>query len=318
MVAGTSVPLSTHAQMFRIDSILTLAAEAGSIAGVPLAVHLPVVVVLVAGLILCVAGAKLLRPGYVMIVAATCSLLVGLMAPNFISDRLLGIPSPVIGMVAGAALGSLLAVATFRFALGLTSCGAFIIAAFLAAAAYLSTIPGAIPPLEAHRARVGEAWSERIDETPQTYAITQARRLIAVAASTLAASPDVEKPEDEVAANTRGFLDDCFHAFHDAWGSLPGDTRLTFVATCLAGAMLGFALGVAAPAKAGAAITSLAGAMLVLLSSAWLLRVAGVLDPSLAERGALAWLAAWIGLALLALVVQWPGKAKAKPQAAEA
>lgn len=302
--------------MLSTISILTLANS--PIASVPLAVHLPVVVVLVAGLILCIAGSRLLRPVYLMMVAASCSLLVGLMAPNFIADRLLGIPSPVIGMAVGAVLGTLLAVATFRFALGLTTCGAFIIAAFLAAAAYLSTIPGALPPLDEHRARLGEAWSERINEAPQAYAVAQARRLIAVAASTLAASPDVEKPEDEVAANTRGFLDDCFHAFHDAWAVLPGDTRLTFVATCLAGAMLGFALGVAAPAKAGAAITSLAGAMLVLLSGAWLLRVAGVLDPSLAERGALAWLAAWIGLALLALVVQWPGKAKAKPEAAEA
>ncbi|MEI7658510.1 MAG: hypothetical protein WCK33_10630 [Phycisphaerae bacterium] len=298
--------------------ILTLAASTGSLAGVPLAVHLPVAVVLVAGLILCVAGAKLLRPVYVLMVAAACSLLVGLMAPNFIADRLLGIPSPVIGMATGAVLGGLLAVATFRFALGLTSCGAFVVAAFLAAAAYLSTVPGALPPLTEHRERLGQSWSERIDEAPQAFAITQARRLIAAAASSLAATPAGAEPKDEAAANTRGFLDDCFHELHAAWGSMPGDTRLTFIATCLAGAMLGFALGVAAPAKAGAAITSLAGAMLVLLSGAWLLRVAGVIEPTLAERGALAWLAAWIGLALIALVFQWPRKSQAKAEPAEA
>ncbi|MEY3230750.1 MAG: hypothetical protein RL689_839 [Planctomycetota bacterium] len=306
--------------MMPTASILMLAAtpQAGSLAGVPVAVHLPVVVVLVAGLILCAAGAKLLRPVYLMMVAAACSLLVGLLAPNFIADRLLGLPSPVIGMAVGAVLGTLLALATFRFALGLTTCGAFIIAAFLSAAAYLSTIPGAIPPLAEHGERLGTAWSERIEEAPQAYAMTQARRLIAVAASTLAATPADSTREDEVAANTRGFVDDCFHAFHEAWASLPGDTRLTFIATCLAGAMLGFALGVAAPAKAGAAITSLAGAMLVLLSGAWLLHVAGVIEPTLAERGALGWLAAWIGLALIALVFQWPKKSPPKGETAEA
>jgi hypothetical protein len=297
-----------------------------SIAAIPLAVHLPVLVVLLAGAMLCLTGSKLLKPIYVVAMAAVCSVMVGLMAPNFLTDSVAGIPSPLIGVGIGAVLGGVLAIASFRFALGLSSAATFTFAGFLAALTYLSTVPGAIPSVAPQQERITSAWNEQVTSTQEALALEQAKLLVARTKARLKgeAQPELSKEQQEAAAtaaaNTRGFLDECFNQVHDVWNQLPGDSRVTLLASCVGAAMLGFVLGVVAPVKAGAAITSMAGSLLCVLSGAWLLSLAGIVRPSLLDRGPMIWLAIWGGVALTGFVFQLPrkphGKHHAEPAAA--
>mgnify|MGYP007080398440 CR=1 FL=1 len=107
------------------------------------AVQIPVGMCLLGGILLTLFGTRLLKPLYVLIFAAAIGTLCSLLAPNFISDRVAGVPSPVIGVGVGAMLGSLLAVLTFRFALSLTTAATLGVVAFLGAAVYLSLMPAA-------------------------------------------------------------------------------------------------------------------------------------------------------------------------------
>lgn len=293
-----------------------------SITAIPMAIHLPVIVVLLAGSLLCLTGAKLLKPLYVIALAAVCSIGVGLMAPNFLSDSVGGIPSPLIGVAIGAVLGGVLAIASYRFALGLTSAATFTFAGFLASLTYLSTVPGAIPSVVPQQERITEAWRDQMANTRDTFALEHAERMLAQAKARLKGQslPDLSEQEQAAAAtaaaNTRTFLDECFHQLHDVWNQLPSDSKITLLASCLGSAMLGFVVGVVAPVKAGAAITSMAGSLLCVLSGAWLLSLAGIVRPSLLDKGPMIWLAIWAGVALTGLLVQLP-KRHAPRQAGE-
>ena len=168
------------------DSFLTtLGNSVAGITAIPLAVHLPVVLVLIAGVVLCLAGSRLLRPVYVCCMASVASIVVALMAPNILSDSVGGVPSPLIGMVVGAILGGVLAVASFRFALGLTCSVTFVAAGFLCALTYLWTVPNALPPAGEHRDRIANSWEEKVSQTQDGFAIEQAKHLMATAKAKL-------------------------------------------------------------------------------------------------------------------------------------
>lgn len=309
------------------DAFLTsLGNSVAGISAIPLAVHLPVVLVLIAGVVLCLAGSRLLRPVYICCLSSIGSMLVALMAPNFLNDSVGGVPSPLIGMVVGAILGGVLAVASFRFALGLTCSVTFVAAGFLCALTYLWTVPGAIPPSDEPRDRLASSWEEKVSATQDGFAIEQAKRLMASAKARLTggATPEASESSQEsarvAAANTRAFLDEVLGELRDLWRQMPVDSRVILLSASMGAAMLGFVLGVLSPLRAGAATTSVTGSLLVVLSAAWLLSLAGIVRPSLLERGPLPWLAVWIGLTLTGFMIQTPGKAeeKDKGEAAEA
>ena len=81
--------------------------------------------------------------------------------------------------------------------------------------------------------------------------------------------------------------------------------------------MLGFVLGLVAPRKAAAAVTSVAGAGLAFVSGVWLLNVADVVHPSRSEHASLIAMGIWMGIALAGFVFQLPRK-RSGPKAAEA
>jgi hypothetical protein len=287
---------------------------------VPLAVHLPVVVALIAGSLLTLFGKKLLKPIYVLCVASALGLVTALLTPNFVSDTQFGIPSPAVGMVLGAGVGALLAVATFRFALGLTCAITFATVGLLGGLMYLSLVPDALPPLKDQRQAVVDSFHSELAAVPKDAALKEARELLDRTTKRLRGEP-ISSPDEidtleppTAAARTRAFLDSVMLQLKSAWATLPGDSQLTTVACAACGAMLGFVLGVVAPLKASAALTSVAGSVICVAAGAWLLAAAGILQPTILARGPAIWLAMLTGVALAGFVYQLPKRPASSPQ----
>ena len=111
---------------------------------VPMAVHLPVIAILIVGALLCLWGSKLLKPLYVGLLAAAGGVAGSLLLPNFMPDHLAGLPSPIIGLCVGVFGGALMAAMTYRFALGVTAFAAMGFTGFSIALVYLSMTPGSV------------------------------------------------------------------------------------------------------------------------------------------------------------------------------
>ena len=308
------------------------------------AVQIPVGMCLLGGILLTLFGTRLLKPLYVLIFAAAIGTLCSLLAPNFMSDRVAGVPSPVIGVGVGAMLGSLLAVLTFRFALSLTTAATLGVVAFLGAAVYLSLMPAAqggmgldgeakaawVADLAKGRAKVNQSVVKELSSVSRDRAVAGVTRLVTSAKDSLGggegkaggvasvgAKLNVEAGEPGAAEAARGILDSLFGEIRAVWARLPGESRMVLIASAMAGLMLGFVLGVVAPLKAGAVLTSMAGAMLCVVCGGCLLTAAGVIRPSLFDRGPLIWLSLWGGVAIAGFVYQLP-RQKAKPREVEA
>ena len=92
------------------------------------------------------------------------------------------------------------------------------------------------------------------------------------------------------------------------WSGMTFNQQILLVLTAGFGLVLGFAFGMILSGVAGTITTALAGSALVLASGAWLAALLGASPPSLP---ALAWIAVWLPLAVLGVVLQilWrPGK----------
>jgi hypothetical protein len=306
------------------DSFITsLRSSIAGLAAIPVAVHLPVIIALITGCLLCLVGAKLLKVAYVITFAAALSIAVGLMAPNFLGAAVFGVPSALAGVLVGACLGGLLAVATFRFTLGLAAAITFGAAGLLIASVYLATVPGAIPETAAHQERLVSAWDEHATKTRDALGIDQAKRLAAAAGAKMRGeqAPEPSKEDQESAAlaasETRQFADEAFAAFHDLWNSLPGDSRLTLIAAAIGSAMLGFVLAILAPLKGAAAITSMFGSLVCVTTGTWLLTLAGLIHPAIMTHSDWAWLAIWAGIALAGFMIQIPKRHASSSNRAE-
>ncbi len=272
---------------------------------IPVAMHVPVIVALITGVLLLLFGARILRPAFILLGMAAGSLLGALLLPNFVPDALAGIPSPMLGLGVGALIGGCVALAMFRTAMGISSAVALGALATLAATIHLSHTPGALPAAPDTTA-IKAAWNESAAEAAKTLAVEKTKSVSdRVRGVTAAKEP---APNETAAKATRDFLDQIFLQGRDWWASLPGDSRITLAAAMVGGTILGFVLGIVAPRKGAAIITSLLGAGMMLASIAWLVRGLDLPGKGLLAATPTLWLAAWLLPALAGVVFQIGGR----------
>lgn len=300
-----------------------------SIRDVPWMVHLPAAIALIAGCMLCLKGSRLVRPVYMLSFAALGGALGVLIFPRLLSDSVIGVPSPLIGVVAGAMVGLLIATFTFRLSIAVASGFACACAGAIISTVYLSTVPGSLPSFQSSKERLVETFGMHSDEakkelesglTDGTIQREWQETKDRLSGKDPAATSDeaVEPFSSTAARRTRQFFDDLRTELGDAWAQLPGESKSTMLASTFGAGVLGFVLGILAPKRGAAIMTSLAGAALIMVGGIWLLYATGHFTMQPTEQTPLVILGIWIGLSLAGFVAQLPRKAvKPAPEPAK-
>ncbi len=289
----------------------------------------------VVGLIVWLFGGKLIKPAFVLIGGVIGSALGAVYTP-MLTPTIAGIPAAYPGMAAGLIVGMLAAGLVYRFAMASLAAGVGGSAAVLACVVTLSYFPGAIPPTDAVTQKDGRAvitadgtdtdlrqqvesqvrdWSGRLKDAAQKYkdasVLAQAGAPPAPGA-TPAGLDDADKERIEAAKRTAQAISD---HIAERWQALPARTRLIIAGSWMAGAMGGFLLGLLLPSKAAAAVSSLAGAAMLLAGATSLADHYTTLGPQISGVSAMGWLGAWMALSAIGLFFQSRGKKRPAPAA---
>lgn len=296
----------------------------------------------IVGAVVWLFGAKLIKPAFVLIGGVIGSAAGAVFMPS-VTSTIMGIPAAYPGMGIGLMVGMILAVLVYRFAIASLAAGVLGAAAILSAIVGLGYVPGAIPVDEGLVEQDGRIviradgtegtlrdqvetqvrdWSGRLKDAAQKYkdaklltsaGAPDAPQVIAADGST---PEDPDKERIEAAKRTARAISD---HIAERWQALPTGSRFTLAGAWMAGAMMGFLLGLVMPKKAAAAISSLSGAAMLLAGGVSLAeRYAGA-GPQLAGVSALGWLGVWLVVSAIGLFVQSRNtrpKQAAAPQAA--
>ncbi|QOJ00021.1 MAG: hypothetical protein HRU70_05770 [Phycisphaeraceae bacterium] len=262
------------------------------VADLPLGVHLLVAAAFVAGLIMWLAGGRVVRPAFVTLCALAGAAAGAVMIPTVLREPIQGVPPVYAGLGAGVIAGLVAGVMLFRIALGVSAGTVLACAAVLIAMISLSREPGALPGAP-----------RSADE-----AVVFVRDHSAAAAAEIG---PVRGPE--AASRLQEFTQRTREQAQAWWDQLPDRSRSFLLAALAGGFVLGLLVGLAAPGTTSELITALAGGGVVLASGGWLL---SALSPDLASRVTLSpdlVAAVWLLVAAAGFWVQWQGE-PAKPQ----
>ncbi len=264
-------------------SIPWLADVPASLQSLPLGTHLPVLVALVAGAVLWSVGSRVLKPIAVLLGAAVGGLMGFLAAPAFFTGQIMNLPAPYAGLAGGAIVGALVAYAAFRLLVGGGMALSFAAAAGLGTLVALHGAPESARTLH-----------EGL--TPPT--LSELRSAVVPAGGDLAAEGDSDSER------TRAFVEAARTRISETWTSIPPDVRASSTLAAIAGGFVGLLVGVLAPRKSCALMTSLVGSGVLLLCGAWL---AHAFAPDAAARfnpSTQVWLGVWGGLTAIGLISQ--------------
>lgn len=264
-----------------------------TVESLPAAAHILAGVGLLVGLILWLTGRVLLRPAFATL-GALAGGAVGFFVTPSAFDALLGVPSPYIGLMAGAAIGLVLGIVLFRFAVAITTGLAVGLAGVLIAAVYLHFAPKPIEPAP-------ESPTISIP-TPALDAVRAREQTVELAKST--------------AETVRTFIAHKAEEVRAAWDEVPDSARFALGVSGVAGAVIGFLLGLLAPKRAAAVATALFGSALILGCGGWLAEALSLPGHQYLDQRAVVWLPVWIGIAVVGFAVQTSGlgkKQKKKP-----
>lgn len=298
----------------------------------------------VSGVVAWLFGGRLIKAAFLVIGGVVGAALGAVYFPVF-TDSLGGIPAAYVGMGLGFIVGVIAAALLFRFAMAILAAGVIGTAAVLVAIVTLSHVPGAIPPTESIGVVDGRAVIIA-DGSGQT-----ARRLVreqfdswtgaakAAASRSVMGTPPSSSPITGAVPGDRPHLsldgsgshgepgdavgaaaeaaEEAARAIYDLiarrWQALPDRSRWIVAGSWMAGAMAGFALGIILPRKAAAAVSSLAGAGMILAGGVWLADRYTGLGAWLAGVGALGYLGAWMVLSAVGLIFQSRSRLGAAP-----
>lgn len=254
------------------------------IGGVPPIALAAALVALVAGLVLWVAGGKILKPMLALLGFAGGGLTGAVLAANLWPAPVAGVQSGYVGFAIGAGLGALLSVALFRFAMAAGGGIVFACAAALTTGVVLAQNPQALP-LDAAQTR------------------DAASRVITTSLS--AQTPPTARDTASAIGSEGGGL----------WRTLPEPSRVALIGATLVGGLLGVGIGALAPRRAAAIVSAWLGAVVWLASFAFLASTLNVPGRQFFDLGPGAWLALWLVVALVGVTIQLSGRDAPKPAA---
>lgn len=290
---GASMPI----QPFQFPNILA------AVDALPIGVHLLAGAGFVAGLILWLAGAKVVQAALVVLGSLAGAAVGSMVAPALLDPTIFGMPSVYVGLAAGSVLGLILGLAVFKFAMGVSGGVAFAILGVVVALITLARTPNALPQPE---------------QAPFDAVLAD----IKTRGDALVASLSADKSAGaENARKIQTYAEEVRENIRARWQVLPQESKKMILLCAGGGFMLGLLLGLAAPVKLAALVTSLLGSAAVLIAGSWLVNamnpeLAAKLTPS-PERFPLVAGCAWAALTIVGLGVQWQsgGKPAAKPAA---
>ena len=262
----------------------------------------PLAVALVAGIILWLFGAKLVKPVF---------LLLGLAAGGFVGAILLpmtGIPpfdlasitlSPgVTGVLIGGVIGALVALALFRVVITMTAALAFAAAGLMGALVFLHFNPA--PPPETPPDQTAAQSDSQSDTQPDGSAPdpldsidrdAAERTVDAFNASRDAPLLDDETKQDllDAAERSRAFLRTAADAIGDELESRTMREKTIAFASMFGGLALGLLVGVTMPNRTAALVTALLGAAIWMSAALALLTARTGEIPDALDRSAIVW-----------------------------
>lgn len=246
----------------------------------------------IAGIVLWLAGRIVLKPAIVFLLALAGGGLGAIAAPMLAGNE----PIPVAaGAGIGLALGALLGLIVFRFAMAVALGATLAVALPLAAA-----VPLGMPE------EADEAWAAiAAPSLPPTAATPPDPSLSTSAPPTWAAIAEGNLADRAGVVTTAAHH--ALRALDSRWAQLsPGD-RAIMALSSIAGAILGVALGLVLPLWAAGITSALLGPAVWLPCIVCGIRSAGLASPEALAHGPAEWLMIWGGLAAVGLAVQGAG-----------
>lgn len=294
-------------------TILPLAQDGAALAPLP---AWALIAALGSGMVLWLLGHKALKLCFGLLGVITGGF-AGLALPAALGATL----APALTGTVGAAVGLMIALATFRVSIGITLALVLGIAGTLAVFSFVA-------PREARElrdqplssgARSGEGPELTVTLDPDTppgepsdQAVADVKRWLIDHAARDGSPPDAPGAvADSVRTLREGaeLVRDRSHRFADrvrpVWNDLPREDRTAIALGAVGGAAVGLGFGLLFPRRSASVVTSCAGTLLWLPAAVELSRRSGVRLPVLTDGGSLAWLLA-LGMAcVIGTWIQW-------------
>lgn len=286
----------------------------------------PLVVGLVAGLALWLAGVKIVRGVFIAIGAAVGGFTGAVLIP------LTGLPAfdlgPVTlnpgftGLIAGGIIGALVALGMLRVVITFTAAGAFAVAGAMAALVFLHVSP---TPTTDDPALIPDNLALNEETPPIIDFDEEARRMAAerftdearsladsvpegTAASDLLDEFNTEENRERIrdaAERSRAFVKGVYDKVMADYDARPARSKLILASATMAGLGLGLLLGVVMPKRSSALVTSLFGSALWLAAGNALVRANTDPAPEILSQPPLVWAVLWGTVTIVGMAVQF-------------
>lgn len=273
----------------------------------------PLGVALMAGVLLWIMGARVIKPVFFLLglaiggfVGATLMPLIGF--PDIDLGGVTFTPT-VVGLVCGGVIGSLCSLAMFRLVIAMTSAIAFAAAGVVGALIFLHYNPtiGEGDPSATESALVesGEdiaSATSSLNEAITREAAERATNLLDQDGTIL--DEDAKQQLKDAAARSKEFLEQMGRTISDELEKRPTRDKMIASSAGFAGLALGLLIGVVMPKRTTALVTSLFGSAVCMASTSALLTARSGERPEYLDQSAMVWAMIWILLTGIGLMIQ--------------
>jgi VIT1/CCC1 family predicted Fe2+/Mn2+ transporter len=294
--------------MIMLSAPLTLAQSLPQGGSVPLGVAL------MAGLLLWIMGARVIKPVFFLFglaiggfVGTTLMPLIGF--PSFDVGGITISPS-VVGLVCGGIIGALCALAMFRLVIAMTSACAFAVAGVVGAMIFLhynpTTLDGDPSETEAALVESGEdavnGLTNSLSEDITREAAERSVDMLDQNGNIL--DEDTKQQLLDAAERSRQFLSDLGSAISQELDQRPTRDKMIGFSAGFAGFAFGLLIGVVLPKRTTALVTSLFGSAVCMASTSALLTASNGQRPEYLNQSATVLAIVWVLLTGIGLMIQ--------------
>lgn len=273
----------------------------------------PLGVALMAGVLLWIMGARVIKPVFFLLglaiggfVGATLMPLIGF--PDIDLGGVTFTPT-VVGLVCGGVIGSLCSLAMFRLVIAMTSAIAFAAAGVVGALIFLHYNPtigeGEPSATESALVESGEdiaSATSSLNEAITREAAERATNLLDQDGTIL--DEDAKQQLKDAAARSKEFLEQMGRTISDELEKRPTRDKMIASSAGFAGLALGLLIGVVMPKRTTALVTSLFGSAVCMASTSALLTARSGERPEYLDQSAMVWAMIWILLTGIGLMIQ--------------
>lgn len=273
----------------------------------------PLGVALMAGVLLWIMGARVIKPVFFLLGLAIGGFVGATLMPliRFPDIDLGGVTftPTVVGLVCGGVIGSLCSLAMFRLVIAMTSAIAFAAAGVVGALIFLHYNPtiGEGDPSATESALVesGEdiaSATSSLNEAITREAAERATNLLDQDGTIL--DEDAKQQLKDAAARSKEFLEQMGRTISDELEKRPTRDKMIASSAGFAGLALGLLIGVVMPKRTTALVTSLFGSAVCMASTSALLTARSGERPEYLDQSAMVWAMIWILLTGIGLMIQ--------------